>query len=180
MNPIAELHAAIWECIKSYPVLQQSFDQSGVSASGDSTSIFTTMFKLNSNLDTNEAKFDITPSVSDLPAIKVSMENVPIEWVLNRGAELSPVFTITLWHEGWEYETPTEHALRVIEAIWQATSAQYPSGIVKQVTGHYPKQTGPISCGPVKLGKDGKLKAMETRITFVFRIRRDLLGTVRS
>jgi hypothetical protein len=151
---------ALWSAIDLWPDLKNS-------ANDATCTRFARTYRLDDG-DTPIVK-ELEPSMGDLPALMIAPLTLIPQWYLNQMQNWPTLLQMTIWTPQWALPEPERFVEDLSNAIYQQQAVGTTVAVVKQATGFYPQVVGPVTFLPVKIGKDGTVKAMRTQMQVTMR-----------
>lgn len=109
---------------------------------------------------------DVTPSMSELPALAIFPAQAIPTWYVTRIQRWPYALDFGIWTPHWNLKTPERLWEDIVEGLWQYTADGDTVPYVKLNLGYWPQIGGGISHVRMKIGE--RVKAIRTTFTIVF------------
>lgn len=165
MPLLTDARQSVWTAIDNWPPLADASTSTG--------RVFNATYRFD---DEMALLSEIAPSLSDLPALVILPLSAVPAWYTNEMQVWPLLLEITLFTQDWNLGQAEDLIERVCDAIYQSHPAESSVPYVKSATGYYPQRLGPIAFHPTRVGKDQKLKVIQTKLTIALRLQKDPFG----
>lgn len=115
---------------------------------------------------------EIRPALGDLPALAIFPASIRPVWWTNTQQHWPYFLDVTLWTQDWNLPQAESLIEKVCNAIFRAHPEGSSVSYVKDACGYDPR-LGDFAFVAARVGKDSKLKVIETRLSIALLLNKD-------